>query len=79
MIGNMPTENFCHSFKIVAAPGIFIYFLAVCSDFPYIAQKGVAVHFFIRDKYHIFCVLDYYRYVLATLQWPGDSVTDDAS
>ena len=53
-MGNMHTKKFCYSFKTVAAPGIFIYFLAVCSDFPYIAQKGVAVHFFYKGQNIIF-------------------------
>ena len=37
IMGNMPTKKFCYSFKTQAAPAIFRYFLAVCSDFHYIA------------------------------------------
>ena len=57
-MGNMPTKNFCYSFKTVAAPGIFRFILAVCSDFHYIAEKGVAHHIFIKDMANIFGFLE---------------------
>ena len=53
-MGNMPTKKFSHSFKTVAAPGIFRIFLAVCSDFHYIAEKGVAHHLYIYKVAGIF-------------------------
>ena len=67
-MGNMPTKKFSHSFKTVAAPGIFRIFLAVCSDFHYIAEKGVAHHIFIKDMAHIFGFLETLWDALTALQ-----------
>ena len=78
-MGIMPSKNFCHSFKTVAAPGIFRIFLAVCSDFHYIAEKGVAHHIFIKDMAHIFGFLETLWEALSALQCvPGSKKFDDA-
>ena len=67
-MGNMATKKFCCSFKTVAAPGIFRNYFAICSDFLYIAEKGVAVHFFIKDEGHIFCFFETLWDALTALQ-----------
>ena len=67
-MGNMPTKKFSRSFKTVAASGIFRIFLAVCSDFHYIAEKGVAHHIFIKDEGHIFGFLETLWDALTALQ-----------
>ena len=66
-MGNMPTKKFSHSFKTVTEPGIFRIFLAVCSDFHYIAEKGVAHHIFIYMG-HIFGYLETLWDALLALQ-----------
>ena len=75
----MPNKKFYHSFKTAAAPGIFRIFLAVCSDFHYITEKGVAHHIFIKDEGHIFGFFETLWDALTALQCVvGSKKFDDA-